>query len=157
MEKKVFIEADALLDTIYARYMFAKGDARKAYSDCIDLITQAKEYNFSEADAIKHVEFVSYTGRFPNLCSGILTLKIDGKTVTFGTGHYGTDKETDYSQFWESGGSVSFSDDYSDCCVNGGKWIIRKDDLPDVYKHYAEEIDEVFNENVPHGCCGGCT
>ena len=23
-------------------------------------------------------------------------------------------------------------------------------------KKYAYEIDRVFNESVPHGCCGGC-
>ena len=28
------------------------------------------------------VEFVSYSGRYPNLCSGTLVLRIDGKTVT---------------------------------------------------------------------------
>lgn len=27
------------------------------------------------------VEFVSYTGEYPNLCSGILTVKIDGEIV----------------------------------------------------------------------------
>lgn len=26
----------------------------------------------------ERVEFVSYTGKWPNLCSGILTLNIDG-------------------------------------------------------------------------------
>ena len=30
------------------------------------------------------VKFVSYTGKFPNLCSGVLTLNIDGKEVKFG-------------------------------------------------------------------------
>lgn len=32
----------------------------------------------------KHVNFVSYTGSYPNLCSGVLTLEIDGKEITFG-------------------------------------------------------------------------
>ena len=30
------------------------------------------------------VEFVSYTGEFPNLCRGVLTLRIDGEEVRFG-------------------------------------------------------------------------
>ena len=30
------------------------------------------------------VRFISYTGRYPNLCSGILTLEIDGKEYKFG-------------------------------------------------------------------------
>lgn len=29
------------------------------------------------------VEFVSYDGDFPNLCSGTLVLRIDGEKVTF--------------------------------------------------------------------------
>lgn len=31
----------------------------------------------------EHVEFVSYTGKYPNLCNGTLTLRIDGKEVRF--------------------------------------------------------------------------
>ena len=44
----------------------------------------------------KHVEFISYTGRYPNLCSGILTLRIDGKEVTFGY-NYRTELESNYA------------------------------------------------------------
>ena len=33
-----------------------------------------------------HVKFVSYTGKFPNLCRGILTLEIDDEIETFGHG-----------------------------------------------------------------------
>lgn len=29
----------------------------------------------------KHVEFVSYSGRYPNLCSGVLVLRIDGLAI----------------------------------------------------------------------------
>lgn len=32
----------------------------------------------------KNVEFVSYTGGWPNLCSGVLTLKIHGEEHRFG-------------------------------------------------------------------------
>ena len=42
------------------------------------------------------VKFISYTGEYPNLCSGVLTLEIDGKEYKFGhnflTYHY--DKKT---------------------------------------------------------------
>lgn len=55
-----------------------------------------------------HVKFVSYTGRWPNLCSGVLTLEID----------------------------------------------VNK--IPEQFRKYATEINEVFNDNVPWGCCGGC-
>ena len=27
----------------------------------------------------EHVKFISYTGKYPNLCSGIITLEIDGE------------------------------------------------------------------------------
>ena len=31
-----------------------------------------------------NIEFVSYTGAYPNLCSGILTMKVNGKEYEFG-------------------------------------------------------------------------
>ena len=49
-----------------------------------------------------NVEFVSYTGKWPNLCSGILTLKIYGKEHRFG---YGSGM---YEPFWSSGAAVAF-------------------------------------------------
>jgi hypothetical protein len=49
-----------------------------------------------------------------------------------------------------------FTNDWSDSYVYGGKWIICEDDLPKKYQQYTKEIDEVFNNNVPYGCCGGC-
>ena len=33
-----------------------------------------------------HVRFISYTGKWFNLCSGVLTLEIDGDEVAFGMG-----------------------------------------------------------------------
>lgn len=53
----------------------------------------------------KHVNFVSYTGEWPNLCSGVLTLEIDGKEITFGYGFNSKDKPT-YRPFWSSGGGL---------------------------------------------------
>ena len=59
-------------------------------------------------------------------------------------------------QFWSSGGKCGFRNDYSDSYVDEDEWRIDTDDLPTELLDYAEEIDEVFNENVPYGCCGGC-
>ena len=40
--------------------------------------------NTEHISKTEHVEFVNYTGSFPNLCRGVLTLKIDGEIVKFG-------------------------------------------------------------------------
>lgn len=37
-----------------------------------------------KSNNIEPVEFVGYNGKYPNLCRGTLTLKIDGKLVRFG-------------------------------------------------------------------------
>ena len=88
------------------------------------------------------VKFIEYTGRCPNLCSGTLTLEIEGEVVRFSS-----ERDT---RFWYSGGS---------CCgfnVTRKPWIIDKDDIPEKYRKYYYEIVHVFNENVEWGCCGGC-
>ena len=90
------------------------------------------------------VEFVSYTGKYPNLCSGELTLRIDGKLVKFG-------RNSKYQDFWCSGGYITR--DYE---VYQDKWEINTAELPEEYLKYLKEIEKVFNDNVPYGCCGGC-
>lgn len=101
-----------------------------------------------------HVKFVSYTGKYPNLCSGDLTLEIDGEITTFGYGFESKDKPK-YARFWGSGGSVSF-DEHWNANVDEGRWYIDVNKLPEKFRKYAMEIDEAFNENVEYGCCGGC-
>ena len=93
--------------------------------------------------ATEHVKFVSYTGKYPALCSGILTLNIDGEEVKFG---WDTDdleaSEDCLIQFWR---------------VGNGEWIIDSSELVEDYKPYVNEIATVFNANVPKPCCGGCS
>ncbi|MBR4625475.1 MAG: hypothetical protein IKO56_08075 [Alphaproteobacteria bacterium] len=116
------------------------------------------------------VKFVSYTGKYPNLCSGVLTLEIDGKQYKFGhnfmNNHYDdvkkkwvqTDEDENnpnFDSFWHSGGSCYFTKDYQDI-VETNEWNINVEELPEKFKELAEEIDIVFNDNVPWGCCGGC-
>lgn len=109
----------------------------------------------------EHVEFISYTGRYPNLCSGVLTLKIDGEICRFGhesgSFNFNKDKYDDdnYDEFWYSGGKVSFSGEYG-YNVSEGEWEIDVNELPEKFRKYASEIDYTFNANVEHGCCGGC-
>lgn len=103
------------------------------------------------------IKFISYTGAYPNLCRGVLTVEIDGKEYTFGY------KCADFDDFWESGGSICRNDEdwymwavqgewglcyynWSKADENHPQWVI--DILPDLIK--------LFNENVPYGCCGGC-
>lgn len=56
----------------------------------------------------QHVKFVSYTGRWPNLCRGVLTLMIDGEICKFGHESFNFDtwkyEDTNFEPFWESGG-----------------------------------------------------
>ena len=96
----------------------------------------------------EHVKFISYDGKYPNLCSGRLVLEIDGEIARFS---YETRK--DYEPFWRSGGSCTRRNNYRRI---RDAWEIEYDNLPDKFKKYANEIDAVFNQNVEYGCCGGC-
>lgn len=95
------------------------------------------------------IEFVSYEASKFSLCDGVLTLKIDGKEYKFGFG------SAPFPKFWRSGGccQVKFGGDDR---VEKAPWIINPSMLPEKLRDYADEIAEIFNKNVPHGCCGGC-
>lgn len=117
------------------------------------------------------VEFINYDGEWPCLCMGVLTLKIDGEIVKFGhhamKGHWNEklqkyvyeDEDPDkpnYETFWASGGSCGFESEWTNEYVHQAEWEIDYSELPEKYWELAEEIDRVFNMNVPQGCCGGC-
>lgn len=94
------------------------------------------------------VKFISYTGKWPVLCMGILTIEVDGKEYVFNKYWDGL------SKFWESGGSIEYyNDEYH---TYSGDWIFDKKKLPEELQPYADEIFELFQENVENGCCGGC-
>lgn len=109
------------------------------------------------------IEFVSYDGEYPNLCSGMLTVKIDGVETTFGTQQlWESEKKVGkvpamYPKFWASGGGVAFDEDWSEI-VSVGDWELMFDekDYPAKIAAAMPELIGVFNENVPPGCCGGC-
>lgn len=104
-----------------------------------------------------HVKFIEYTGKYPTLCMGVLVLEIDGQRYYFGYDYDGKYKDVKMlPQFWVSGGGCGFRNNYSESYVNHDDWRIDVDYLPKEFHPYAEEIDELFNENVPYGCCGGC-
>lgn len=112
--------------------------------------------NYNDGD---HVQFISYTGEYPNLCSGVLTLKIDGELVRFGHDYrvfesYKTDGN--YDSFWVTGGRTYFSNDWSESYIETDEWVVYEEDLPEKFRKYVHEIEAVINENIPYGCCGGC-
>lgn len=103
----------------------------------------------------EHVKFVSYDGKWPNLCSGTLVLNIDGKDYSFGCS-YGEGKEPDFEcKFWHSGGSL-IANENCIFTITHNPWEIAKKKIPEQFQKYAEEIEEEFNDNVEYGCCGGC-
>ena len=108
------------------------------------------------------IKFVSYTGKYPNLCSGVLTVEIDGKEYKFGheSGDYDFDKRcyknNNFDKFWISGGSICRDKNWS-MWSEEGKWELCVDDkYPQWVIDIFPKLIELFNENVPYGCCGGC-
>ena len=102
------------------------------------------------AELMSHITFASYTGAWPSLCAGILTLIIDGETVTFGPST--SVEKPMYDRFWRSGGYTNWA---TGEVVERG-WCVCADELPEQYRAYADEIQEAMDTNIPHGCCGGC-
>lgn len=101
---------------------------------------------------------MSYDGSWPSLCSGELILEIDGKKYSFGNGwvdEYGMEWENDFFPFWESGGCIDRCSDVK-IVVNKKAWKIDHSKIPEQFRKYEKEIENVFNENVEWGCCGGC-
>ena len=128
------------------------------------MLVNKKESNTSR------VKFISYTGEYPSLCSGVLTLMIDGVQYKFGHDyqhyHYHEDvkswvqededpNDPNFDAFWESGGSVSHDGNWN-WEVRQNEWEIDVDRLPEKFWDVAAEIDAVINANIPEGCCGGC-
>lgn len=88
------------------------------------------------------LEFVSYDGKYPNLCSGTLVMRIGGERIQF----------PEYCL--SSGGSAGFTSDGEDV-VTDGEWTIR--DWPENFpESLKEKATQLVNENVHYGCCGGC-
>lgn len=111
---------------------------------------------------MKKIVFVSYDGKYPNLCRGVLTLNINGKDYRFGHNYSNYDPRTgtfrgegtrNFDEFWVSGGGLM--PDYEGTYHEEWQWNdLAK--LPSELLGLENEMLRVFNENVPHGCCGGC-
>ena len=104
------------------------------------------------------VKFISYTGKYPNLCSGILTVEIDGKEYRFGhdyTLHNSWETDGNYEKFWVTGGKCWFDGDWNEY-IDMEAWQFEDFNFPEELIPYKEELLRVFKENVEYGCCGGC-
>ena len=107
------------------------------------------------------IKFVSYDGKYPNLCRGQLVVEIDGKLVKFGLPLFSDDLQFDYKPFWMSGGGVELDPETCDVNVTEGPWIkdycISEKDFPKEIWDAIPQLIDIMNENVNCGCCGGCS
>ena len=90
------------------------------------------------------LKFIAYDGTFPNLCSGILTVELDGELFSI-------------TDCLIPGGGVTFTKDW-EAVVKQGPWTIDPDVLPAALHSYPliYELAKLANDNIPMGCCGGC-
>lgn len=118
--------------------------ARTALPAALDEIERLQAENESlKQQILPIIKFISYNGKYPNLCSGILVIEIKNKKY-------------ELDNVLISGGSAYFANSYSESHVEEGEWNILQDSLPEEIKQYQQEIIKVVNNNVEHGCCGGC-
>lgn len=90
---------------------------------------------------MEHEIEIKYDGKYPCLCMGHLLVIVDGKEYDFG------------KYCLTSGGSVSFDENWN-AEVTEGEWSVEfPEDFP---KELEEKVLECINEEIPHGCCGGC-
>ena len=114
-----------------------------------------------------NIEFIDYDGSYPCLCMGTLKVKINGKEIIFSDSgeycRYDENKEemiyhkNCYPKFWESGGSIK-SDGNWNMWAEHGEWklFFNKEDYPPEILNIMNDLINIFNKNVPYGCCGGC-
>jgi hypothetical protein len=84
---------------------------------------------------------VKYDGGYPNLCSGNLSITVNGKTWKFP------------SRCLSSGGNAWVNG--HDEGIEEGDWTIQEwpTEFPENLK---KAVTNAVNDQVPHGCCGGC-
>jgi hypothetical protein len=132
----------ALLNTKSAD-AFSQLDSTPEFLDGVLLgISTAMSVIDSCDDIESAVEFVSYDGRYPSLCSGTLKLKIFGKDAEL------------TSTCFVSGGHIERDKDGFFVCQ--GDWEVDEAELPDELKPLRNQIERCMNDNIEHGCCGGC-
>lgn len=105
----------------------------------------------SEEKTDGNVEFVSYDGSWPNLCSGILVLKVHGEEYAFGPFYKSVESGKKlYDIFWHSTGSCGFmGGDYTKPHTEKGAWSITVSDMPTELVPYALEILDLLSQLPP--------
>jgi len=92
---------------------------------------------------MRKIEFVKYTGAYPNLCSGTLTIRVD-------------DAVHDVKYCLESGGQC-YIDFNGEEIVSKGDWKISRERFKSfLTEEEMNEVERQVNLNVQCGCCGGC-
>lgn len=88
------------------------------------------------------IQFISYDGEYPNLCSGTLVYSVNGveHSVRYGL---------------SSGGRVWFSEGWDEH-IESGEWSLHSADFPDLDEEGRRILTDLVNANVRQGCCGGC-
>lgn len=85
---------------------------------------------------------IEYDGKYPCLCMGHLIVWID-------------DVKWDFGRYCLSSGGSIHRNEHWDMWATEGEWSI--DEFP---KGFPDELKELvllkINEEIPHGCCGGC-
>ena len=85
---------------------------------------------------------IEYDGKYPCLCMGHLIVWID-------------DVKWDFGRYSLSGNGRIHRDEDWNMWASEGEWSI--DEYPE---GFPEELKEIvlskINEEIPHGCCGGC-
>ena len=85
---------------------------------------------------------IEYDGAYPNLCSGKLVVTINGKRWEFP------------AHSLRSGGMVGFIRN-GHSHVEEGDWNVRE--WPEGFPEESKAgVLSKINEEIPHGCCGGC-
>ena len=54
-----------------------------------------------------------------------------------------------------SGGSVNLDGDCEEY-IEEGDWLIDRDALAPELQDDWRELESLVNDEIPHGCCGGC-
>jgi len=81
---------------------------------------------------------IGFTGAYPNLCSGAFILLIDNKEYDF-----------EGNSLRSEGG---LDENYD---AHEGPWSVSK--WPKGFpKELKEKALDIINNDIPHGCCGGC-